>query len=163
MGTKSSQLQIRVSPAQKAAIRRLAEAAGKTVSVYVLEEVLPSTHVEFNRLAVAISGSTNLANALSDLECHLSALSPDEFLPAVSRPELEALSPLLQNYVAATVEQAAERKRLDPPTWTRTIAPLAQPHFGWDMRGLRPHLMRVTPLTFKRRNVFLGVAGDERL
>jgi hypothetical protein len=163
MGTKSSQLQIRVSPAQKASIRRLAEAAGKTISVYVLEEVLPSTHVEFNRLAVAIAGATSLAKALSDLEGHLSALSPEEFLGAVSTPELEALSPLLQNYVAATVEQEAGRKRLDPPQWTKAIPPLPRPHFGWDMRGLRPHLMRVTPLTFKRRNVFLGVSDDERL
>ncbi len=163
MGAKSSQLQIRVSPKQKDALKRRAAEAGMSLSEYVLASALPSMDLEFNRLAGSLRGSVNLSKTLSDLALHLEQLPADDFYDAVSTPELDESSALLRNYVAATVEQEARGRGIEPPIWTSAVAPLDEPHFGWDLPGLRPHLMRVTPTAFKRRNVFVATAGDGRL
>jgi hypothetical protein len=98
---------------------------------------------------------------LADLRIFLSGLTPEEMPHAVADMDVEALPPVLGNYVAATVEGVARQKRLPSPSWVRQIEPLHQPHFAWELQSLRPHLMRITPLTFKRRNVFVDAAGIE--
>lgn len=162
MGNKTSQLQIRVSPEQKVALKRLASEAGVSVSAYVLSVVLPSTQEEFQAQVRALASSIDRSKALSDLTLFLSGLSPAEFPTAVADLDLSKLSLTLQNYVAAAVEQEAQRKQLDPPGWVASVPAPDQPNFAWDLPSLRPHLMRVTPLTFKRRNVFVAVVGDVR-
>ena len=162
MGTKSSQLQIRVSLEQKVALKRLAADAGLSVSAYVLSTLLPSQRLEFNRRAVMLAGADDHAKAWSDLQLWLSRLTSEEFLEAVASADLEGLPPLAQNLVAAAVEQEAHRKGVGSPAWTGRVDPLERPHFAWSLRSLRPHLMRVTPLVFKRRNVFLAASGDAR-
>ncbi|MBT8489349.1 MAG: hypothetical protein KJO65_11045, partial [Gemmatimonadetes bacterium] len=63
---------------------------------------------------------------------------------------------------AALVERDASRRGLRAPAWTFDVAPMARPHFAWDLGSLRPHLMRVTPPTFKARRVFVASPGDPR-
>jgi len=162
MGTKSSQLQIRVSPEQKVALKRLAADAGLSVSAYVLATLLPSQRLEFNRRAAMLSGAEDHAKAWSDLQLWLSSLTSAEFSDAVVSAELDGLPALMRNLVAAAVEQEAQRKGVGCPAWTQRVDPLERPHFAWALRSLRPHLMRVTPLVFKRRNVFVAAPGDTR-
>ena len=161
MGTKTSQLQIRVSPEQKRALKRLATAAGMSVSRYVLASALRSEQLEFNRLVQALRGHDHRPRALADLRIFLSQLSPEEMSQAVADIDVEGLPPILCNYLAATVEEVAQQKRLPSPSWVRQVAALDRPHFAWELQSLRPHLMRITPLTFKRRNVFVDAAGTE--
>ena len=159
MSSKSSQLQVRVSPAQKASLKRLAEAAGLSLSAYVLSVVLPRTQLEFNERVRALRGGKNHAKTLSGLVLHLSALSAEEFPGAVDGADIEDLPLLLQNYAAATVEQEAARKGLQAPRWAAQVPQVDRPHFASDLRSLRPYLMRVTPPAFKRRNVFVALPG----
>lgn len=159
MSSKTSQLQVRVSPGQKASLKRLAEAAGLSVSAYVLSVVLPPTQLEFSERARALRGARNHANALSDLMLFLSGLSVEEFPEAVDGADLDDLPLLLQNYAAATVEQEAARKGLKTPRWAAAVPQVDRPHFSSDLRSLRPYLMRVTPPAFKRRNVFVALPG----
>lgn len=161
MGTKTSQLQIRVSPEQKQALKQLAAEAGLNVSQYVLVTVLPQGQAEFARLAHDLVGHKTRRVALEALQGYLEGLTSDELRLTVATLDVMALSPVLQNYVAATVEQATRLMEIDAPTWTRSIAPLDRPHFAWEPRSLRPHLMRITPLAFKRRNVFVDANGEE--
>ena len=51
--TKSAQLQIRVSPAEKAAIERAAHRAGLDMSAYVLARVLPALRIRLAELTEA--------------------------------------------------------------------------------------------------------------
>lgn len=162
MGAKTSQLQIRVSPGQKDALKRLAAEADMSVSEYVLATVLPSSRLEFTKRAQALKESDQRQKSLSDMGMFLSNLPAADFSETVASADLEGLPPVLQNYVAATVEEHAHRKGVDVPGWVRAIPPLEVPHFEWEMRSLRPHLMRVTPLTFKRRNVFVSASTDAR-
>lgn len=163
MGTKTSQLQIRVSPGEKAMLKRLAAEAGLSVSAYVLATVLPSIQVEFSRRIAGLRGSGNHAGVLAELHLFLSELTPEVLAVAVADTDVDELPILLRNYVAASVEQACHRWPITPPAWVDAVPPLDRPDFAWDLRSLRPHLMRVTPLAFKRRNVFIAAHGDARL
>jgi hypothetical protein len=162
MSTKTSQLQIRVSPGQKEALKRLAEAAGMSVSEYVLATVLPSSRLEFGVRARALKESEGRMKSLANLASFLASLPAADFSETVAGADLGGLPPVLQNYVAATVEEQVHARGLGTPGWVRAIPPLEEPHFAWEIRSLRPHLMRVTPVTFKRRNVFLAADSDAR-
>jgi uncharacterized protein (DUF1778 family) len=157
MGAKTSQLQIRVTPEQKGSLKRLAASAEMSVSQYVLSRLLPSTSLELGARARALGSSADRHRALSDLLEFVGALKPDELSEAVAEVKLGDLSPVVRNYVAAVVEQEAWRKQIRPPQWVADVAPPDRAHFAWELRSLRPYLMRVTPPAFKRRNVFVAV------
>lgn len=159
MAARTSQLQIRVSPAEKAALKRLAGAAGESVSSYVLSRVLPSAELELAALLerLAEAGADHRAT-LVEFESTLERAPGTDLPTRVPPPAPNALSPILLNCVAAMVERAAHDSGVDPPTWVADVPPLQRPHFGWVLRSLRPHQLRVAPLAFKRRNVFFDPA-----
>jgi hypothetical protein len=162
MSSKTSQLQIRVSPEQKRALKLLAERAGLSTSAYVLSIALPGGSPEFTRRVQALSAGRDRPNALSDLGFYLAAIPPETFLRAISEVDFGKLSPLLRNYAAAAVEQECARRRAPIPSWATDVEPPARPHFAWELRSLRPHLTRVSPPAFKRRNLFVPSPQDER-
>jgi hypothetical protein len=162
MHAKTSQLQIRVSPAEKAALRRLADQAGVSVSAFVLQRALPRTHEGISARIRHLQGGKDLLNALSDFMLYLSTLSHDEFEDGVAAAELAELTTLQLNCAAAAVEHESWRRGLATPFWTGTIPPLERPYFAWGLRSLRPRLLRVTPAAFKRRNVYVPSPGDPR-
>ena len=160
MGARSSQLQIRVTAAEKDALKRLAAAAGESVSAYVLARVLPSEE----RLIAGLFGELAVAGSdhrptLAELSRVLERMDPHDIGARIPEPEPGTLSPTLLNIVAALVESATHRKGVDPPRWVGGVPPLPKPHFGWPLRSLRPHQMRVTPIPFKRRNLFFDPAA----
>jgi Antitoxin ParD len=155
MVRKSSQLQIRVSPHQKAVVKALAADLGVSVSEYVLSRILPPTNDELDTRVRNLKAASHRHKYLSDLVLYLSALSSEEFDTAVAVVEFSGLPLLLQNYAAAAVEQEASRRGLSAPSWTQEVDQPLRPHFAWDLRSLRPYLMRVSPPAFKRRNLFV--------
>lgn len=163
MPTKSQQLQVRVTPAQKAALKRLARRAGLDVSTYVLSRLLPPARSRFQEIVRALRGDDDHRFALAELNDFLSGLAPAEFGDAVADVELGGLSPFLRNYVAAMVEQAAAQKDERPPAWVDDVQPLEEPHFAVPFRSLRPHLLRAAPVAFKRRNIFVDSAVGDRV
>jgi len=90
-------------------------------------------------------------------------LPPSRFRDAVSVPPSAGLSPYLRNYVAAMVEHAAARKGVDPPAWVRDIESLPDPHFPTPLKSVRMHLLRTSPVAFKRRNIFVDAAVGDRV
>lgn len=159
---KTSQLQIRISPAQKDVLKSLAADAGVSVSEYVLSKALPSHRLDFQERVEALRSDAPRTTALSDLTNHLQSLSDLAFREATGGEGPQQMPDLMQNYVAAVVEQEAARRGVPAPEWTSSVAPLATPHFAWDLPSLRPHLMRVTPAAFKKRRVFVAAPGDPR-
>jgi hypothetical protein len=154
MATKSAQLQIRVTPRQKALLKRQAVAAGQELSAYVLARVLPPAEGRFDRLVAGL-GSEDPRFVLAELHDFLAACPPMMFADDLANPPPDGLPAWLLNYLAAMVETAAMRKGLVPPAWTRRIAPLATPHFATPLASLRLHLLRSAPVAFKRRNIFV--------
>ena len=152
--TKSGQLQIRVSPAQKAAIGRAARRAGLDMSAYVLARLLPAPARRFQELTGACADSRDARFALAELNAWLASLAAGELQEAVASPP-PRLTPYLANYVAAMTEYACAKNGVAPPSWTRATAPLAEPAFGSTLMSLRLYLLTHSPPPFRRRNIFI--------
>jgi hypothetical protein len=163
MSTKTAQLQIRVTPRQKAMLKRRARAAGLDLSTFVLARTLPEQDDRLTAIVRALGVEANPRFALAELNDFLHACPRAGFADAVEHVELGALTPYLQNYVAAMTEQAAHQKGVAPPEWTRDIAPLDAPRFATPLASLRAHLLRASPVPFKRRNIFVDAGVGSRV
>lgn len=163
MQTKTQQLQIRVTPHQKAALRRLAAAAGQDVSSYALSRLVPVERDRVGELLRALGADADRRYALAELHDFLHRLTSTAFGEAVARADLTGLSSYLANYVAAMVELAADQKGVAPPAWVRDVAPLESPAFATPLVSLRMHLLRSAPLPFKRRNIFVDASVGARV
>ena len=155
---KTSQLQIRVSPAQKAAIQREARQAGMDLSAFVLHRLLPVAATRFQALTAACVGEDDRRFALAGLNTFLAGLGAGELRDAVAARPQKALAPIPANYIAAMVESACARSRVAPPAWTGEIAPLAEPLFGSELQSLRLYLLTHSPPAFRRRNIYIDAS-----
>ncbi|MFQ5705650.1 MAG: hypothetical protein ACE5HT_16730 [Gemmatimonadales bacterium] len=160
---KTQQLQIRVSPAEKARIKRLARRAGMDVSAYVLSCVLQPDADRFEALIGMLRRERDQRFTLATINDFLAALPPAQFRDAVAQADVCPLSPFLQNYVAAMVEHAAHQKGVESPEWVRDVTSLDQPHFTVEFASLRLYLLRCAPVAFKRRNIFVDASVSDRV
>ncbi len=165
MPRKTQQIQIRVTSTQKAALKRLSRAAGQGMSEYVLSRALPDPHVRFAGIVRALTTAGDHRFPLAELNDLLTEWSPDQLSQATSVPPpgIERLPPFLANYVAAMVEQASARRGVPPPDWVRDVPPLETPRFATSLPGLRLHLLRSSPVPFRRRNLFVDATVGDRV
>jgi len=98
--------------------------------------------------------------ALNDL---LTALVPSRLALVAVDTGLRNLSPYMQNYVAAMVEQSAHRGGVIPPAWVNEIHPLEEPRFATSLTRLRAHLLRASPVPFRKRNIFVDSGLGDRV
>ena len=164
MADRSSQLQIRITPEQKATLKRLSDRTGQDMSTYVLSRALPDAQRRFAELLEMLPDEDQPGFVLAELNDLLSSLAAGELCRAVEHADLAGLSPYLRNYVAAMVELAAHRHDVPPPAWVRDVEPLeTTPHFATPLPGLRLHLLRAAPVPFKRRNIFIDSSIGDRV
>jgi uncharacterized protein (DUF1778 family) len=164
MAGKDNQLQIRVSAAEKAAIRRSADRAGMDVSAWLLSKALPAAHRRFRELTDGLAREPSRRRftlaALNDLLIDTPA---EAFRDAVAEQPTDRLDAWSANYVAAMVETAAHRHEVPPPDWTLGVKPLSRPAFGSPLPSLRLHLLVAAPPAFKRRNIFVDSGIGDRV
>jgi Protein of unknown function (DUF1778) len=160
---RSEQLQIRVSPAEKAAIRRAAEHAGLDMSAYVLGRALSPAAMRLQACVEDCVGPAPPSFGLAELNTLLSSWTATELRDAITAPPTAALTPFLSNYIAAMIEQACERRSVRLPVWVRAIAPLREPAFGSTLKSLRLHLLTHSPPPFRRRNIFIDATIGDRV
>jgi len=153
--SKSAQLQIRISPAQKAALECAARKSGLDMSAYVLNLVLPELSNTFLAKVDACRDQEAIRYALADLNAFLTSLSAGELLTAVSGAPTSAPTEFAANYIAAMVDQACNRAAVLPPLWTRSVTPLREPYFGSALNSLRLYLLTHSPPPFRNRNIFI--------
>lgn len=163
MPKRSAQLQIRLTPEQKKTLRLLADESGQGMSSYVLSRVLPDTQRRFAEILDELRDAQTERFALAELNDLLTGLGSGELRRSVEHADLSGLSPYLANYVAAMVEHAARRHEDAPPAWTRAVEPLERPRFATPLASLRPHLLRASPIPFKRRNLFVDSSLGDRV
>ncbi len=162
MSGRGHQLQIRVTEAQKEAIRAAAARSGVGMSEWVLARALPEPAARLRSLAHrADEGGADAAWAeIIDL---LQKRTGVDFEVTVRDVDSSVLSPFTANYLAALVESTAARLGETPPAWTATVAPLATPWFGTELRRLREHLLLHAPVAFRRRNLFVDAGVGDRV
>ena len=163
VNTKTAQLQIRVSPAEKAAIQLAARRAGMDMSSFVLGRLLPASGARFQELTAACREEEGARFALAELNTFLSQLAAGELHDAVASPLSRGFSEFQANYIAAMVEYACALRGIAPPAWTATIAPLAGPMFGSELESLRLHLLTHSPAPFRRRNIYIDASIGARV
>lgn len=161
--SKTAQLQIRVSPAEKAAIQRAARRAGMDMSSFVLGRLLPAAAGRFQELVAACREDSGRRFALAELNSFLSGLGAGELREAVAAPLPAGLAATEANYIAAMVEYACAQRDIVPPAWTGAIAPLATPVFGSELESLRLYLLTHAPPPFRRRNIFIDASIGARV
>lgn len=159
---KSSQLQIRVSAAEKRSIQRAAREAGLDMSAYVLARLLPAQARRFTELVGACRDPAGARYALAELNTWLESLAAGELRSALAAPP-SGLTSYFANYVAAMIEVACSRRGVHPPDWIGTIAPLAEPVFGSELLSLRLYLLTHSPAPFRRRNIFIDATVGDRV
>lgn len=159
---KTSQLQIRVSPEEKARIQSRAERAGMDVSKWVLQQLFPPVEERFQRLCRNLNAAPDKRRyafaELNDFLSQFGALPQAvRHAPSIELPAFEA------NYLAAMVEQASAVNGIAPPDWTRQVLPLDKPWFASSLRNLRLHLLTASPPPFRRRNLFVDSTIGDRV
>jgi hypothetical protein len=159
---KTEQLQIRVSRAEKAAIRLAAAQAGLDASTYVLSRVLPAPAAEFQRCIEACAGPEPRF-ALAELNASLVGFTAGELRTAVAEFPAAGLSAFLRNYIAAMVEHICARRAVAVPGWVRAVKPLSEPAFGSELQSLRLYLLTQSPPAFRCRNIFIDSSVGERV
>jgi uncharacterized protein (DUF1778 family) len=160
---KTTQLQIRLSPREKARIARAAKRLGLDVSAYVLCRLGEPATERFQELVSELARTPDPSFALAALNDFLEALAPAEFQAACAQAPTCPLGPFAANYLAAMVETAAHRKRRRPPSWTARIEPPDEPWFASGLESLRLWLLVASPPPFKRRNLFIDAGLGDRV
>ena len=155
---RTAQLQIRVTPAEKAALARAARRAGLGMSAYVLGKALPGQAAQWEARLKELARSDGDRIALAGLSAWLAGLGASELAAAVATVPLR-LSDFHANYVAAMVEHLCSAAGIDAPPWTRDVVPLALPAFGSELTSLRLHLLAHSPAPYRRRNLFVDTAA----
>jgi hypothetical protein len=154
MSGRTAQLQIRVTPSEKATLKRLAASVGQNVSTYVLSRALPSADRDLSRILDELRTATEPMVALGSLARFLGDLDSEDLESALSDVSLSGLSALTQNRVAGLIEDVAAARGVAPPPWAAGVPPLTRPHFRWGLASLRAHQLRATRVAYRRRNVF---------
>ncbi len=157
MPGKSTQLQIRISPRDKAALSRRAKAAGMDVSSFVLACVLPASRRELEQVLRPTDAGT-AKHRLAALHAALVRWNRAELDAAIGLPIEMPGEAWEANYIAALIEQACVRHAVPLPAWVQGVAPLEQPWFASQLGSLRLHLLTQSPAAFRRRNLFVDTS-----
>lgn len=160
---KISQIQIRISPHEKAKIIRYASKANMGISQWLMSKALPEVREIFQGLLHEITGQRNTKYILAEIHDLLKNSTGDEFEIMVSDPPQKSLTAFHLNYIAAMVEYTAGQKGRNAPSWTKEIAPLEKPFFGSELKNLRLHLLTHSPPPFRRRNIFIDSTIGKRI
>ncbi len=160
---KSTQLQIRLSPSDKRRIEAQAKLAGMPVSSWVLARLLPHSAMKFRDLYQQLATSDTAAFLYAEFNDFLSGLDASDFATAVVQRPDTPLDAERANYLAAMIEHTAAQLDVEPPAWTRDIAPLREPMFTSSLLSLRLHLLVHGLPAFKRRNLFVDSSVGARV
>lgn len=163
VGTKTAQLQIRVSARQKARLRRRARAAGMSVSEWMLALALPPERDVFEGLLREVAVPSRRSLGLAALHDFLTELDADELPHALEDPPRVRLQSPDDALVAAMIEHAASLKRARVPDWVLRAPPVSTPWFASELGSLRLHLLASSPPAFRRRNLFVDTSVGGRV
>lgn len=133
------------------------------VSTFVLSRALPDVALRLQELVAQSGQAADQRYVFAEISDVLMGVGAAELAATVWGIDLAGLSPFARNYVAALVEQACALRGVAPPAWTDDVAPLDLPWFAADLTSLRSHLLRASPVPFRRRNLFIDAGVDARV
>jgi hypothetical protein len=159
---KTAQIQLRVTPAEKADLVRRARAAGLDLSAWMLHRLAPPERARFRALVRALAQSSDTAPILAEIHDLLHSLGRASVASTLEGIDLVGLGELEKNQLAAMVETVAARCATQPPAWVQQVKPLREPWFATQLQSLRLHLLSASPPAFRRRNLFVDATLGAR-
>jgi hypothetical protein len=160
--TKTEQIQIRVTRAEKRDLVQRARAAGLDLSSWMLGRLSPPHAVTFRELVRSLAAAPDPSYVFAEIGELLSGLRRDQWSAAVEVLPPVQLGALPANLLAAMVELRATRLGVRPPIWTQQIQPLPQPWFPTALVSVRLELLCNSPPAFRRRNLFVTSTLEHR-
>ncbi len=157
---KSTHIQIRISPEQKNKIAKAASRKGVGMTTWVLEKLFPELSEKLEELIQELAKSKNSSFVFAEINDFLSALSSRELSQALENLNLEKLEVFEQNYLAAMIELACEKKSIACPEIT--TAELSSPWFATELESLKLYLLLNSPAPFRKRNIFIDSSIGDR-
>ena len=161
--TKTSQIQIRVTPSQKADLARRARAEGTDLSTWMLGRLLPERREHFMALVRALARQRTASFVFAEIHDLLQSLGRADFATVLETLPTSKLDDVSANQLAAMVETRAARLRVRPPAWVSETEPLSQPWFPTSLISIRLHLLCNAPPAFRRRNLFVDSTLGDRV
>lgn len=160
---KSTFLQIRLTPMEKRVVAQMAKKAGMEMSSWVKRCIFSTQKQQYLGIIEMVADPKNKKEALASLNDFLSAISKEHFADAVLPLPKEMAGTFIGNYIASMVELAAHQKNIESPPWIHSFQGLPDPHFSSDLPSLRLHLLKVSPIPFKKRNIFIDSSLGDRV
>lgn len=161
---KNSFIQIRVSTEEKELIRSRAKQAHLEMSEWILQSIIPNPQAKFLSLLARlkrVQDSKERNFVINEIAVFLHRLSSEELHRAVSNPLEVGLNNLMDNYIAAMIEQTCVAKKIIAPVWLSEKTGVAEPFFGVEFFAVRLYLLSVSPPSFRKRNIFIDASiGD---
>ncbi len=161
--TKTEQIQIRVTRAEKRDLVLRARAAGLDLSSWMLGRLSPPHAVTFRELVRSLAAAPDPSYVFAEIGELLSELRRDQLSAAVEVLPPVQLGAVAANQLAAMVELRATRLGVRPPIWTEQIQPLPQPWFPTALVSVRLDLLCNSPPAFRRRNLFVTSTLEHRV
>jgi hypothetical protein len=152
---KTAQIQLRVTPSEKADLVRQARARGLDLSRFILGSLLPDRRTDFLRLVRSLARTSQPSFVFAEIHDLLASLGRAEFSLVTAVLPHSSLEDVRINQLAAMVETRAAELDVQPPPWTGTVKPLSVPWFATSLLSLRMHLLCNSPPAFRRRNLFV--------
>jgi len=160
---KTSQIQLRVTPAQKKDLTRRARAEGMDLSSWMLGRLVPPARARLQELVHTLADASAPSFAFAAIHDLLADLHRGDFKVVTEGLVLGGLEPFRANYLAAMVEAVAARLRIEPPAWVLRVEPLAVPWFASGLASVRLHLLSSSPPPFRARNLFVDASVGGRV
>jgi len=160
---KTSQIQLRVTPAQKKDLTRRARAEGMDLTSWMLGRLVPPVRARLQELVHTLASASAPSFALAAIHDLLADLHRGDFGVVTEGLALGSLEPFRANYLAAMVEATAARLRAVPPAWVRQVEPLTVPWFASTLASVRLHLLTSSPPPFRTRNLFIDATVGARV
>jgi hypothetical protein len=160
---KTAQIQLRVTPAEKADLVRRARATGLDLSAWMLKRLLPDRRPDFLALVRSLGMPSRRTYTLAEIHDLLAGLGRAEFANVTEGLSVASLDDLTANQLAAMTETAAARLRVSPPDWVEQVSPMRVPWFASELVSLRLHLLTNSPPAFRRRNLFVDSTIGDRV
>ena len=155
MNPKSSWLQIRVTPEEKERLRAQASAAKMDLSTFMLWRAKGPDDTEFNSLIAWMLRTPDSHVPYAEFVDYLQTLPASRGAELAAMPDrFGELTPLHQNQVCGWIEHRAALWGVNPPRWVFSVPSLETPHYAGGLISLRPYLLVVTPVVYRRRNIF---------
>jgi len=160
---KTSQIQLRVTPAEKKELTRRARAEGMDLSSWMLGRLVPPARARLQQLVQTLAKGNAPSFVFASIHDLLADLQRGDFDGVTGELALGGLEPFRANYLAAMVEAVAARLRTAPPAWVRQVEPLEVPWFASSLASMRLHLLSSSPPPFRARNLFVDASVGDRV